>query len=110
MIIFDEPTSSLSEHDSARLFEVIRRLKAGGIAIVYISHFLEEVRSIAQRYTVLRDGEAVASGSMGEGRTDDLDPGKWSDATSARFFRRSRTNRGRSRWSCRPSKHGINSL
>ena len=64
VIIFDEPTSSLSEHDAARLFEVIRRLQSGGIAIVYISHFLEEVRAIAERYTVLRDGEAVASGAL----------------------------------------------
>ena len=64
VIIFDEPTSSLAEHDAARLFDVIRRLRSSGIAIVYISHFLEEVRAIAQRYTVLRDGEAVASGSI----------------------------------------------
>jgi ribose transport system ATP-binding protein len=64
VIIFDEPTSSLSEHDAARLFEVIRRLRDSGISIVYISHFLEEVRAIAQRYTVLRDGEAVAAGSI----------------------------------------------
>ncbi len=64
MIIFDEPTSSLAEHDASRLFAVIRRLRANGIAMVYISHFLEEVRAIAQRYTVLRDGEAVASGAI----------------------------------------------
>ncbi len=64
VIIFDEPTSSLAEHDAARLFEVIRRLRSSGIAIGYISHFLEEVRAIAERYTVLRDGEAVATGSM----------------------------------------------
>lgn len=64
VIIFDEPTSSLAERDAARLFEVIGRLRAGGIAVVYISHFLEEVRAVAQRYTVLRDGEAVASGDL----------------------------------------------
>ncbi len=64
VLIFDEPTSSLSVDDSARLFRVIRRLRDRGIAIVYISHALEEVRAIAQRYTVLRDGEAVASGAI----------------------------------------------
>lgn len=64
VIIFDEPTSSLTEHDASRLFEVIQRLRSRGISIVYISHFLEEVRAIAQRYTVLRDGEDVATGTM----------------------------------------------
>ena len=64
VIIFDEPTSSLSARDSATLFEVIRRLRSEGIGIVYISHFLEEVRAIADRYTVLRDGRNVASGSI----------------------------------------------
>ncbi|HEV3164493.1 MAG TPA: ATP-binding cassette domain-containing protein [Isosphaeraceae bacterium] len=64
VIVFDEPTSSLTERDAARLFEVIARLRSRGLAIVYISHFLEEVRRVAQRYTVLRDGRTVASGSM----------------------------------------------
>jgi ribose transport system ATP-binding protein len=64
VIIFDEPTSSLAEHDAARLFQVIRRLRSEGIGVVYISHFLEEVRAIADRYTVLRDGEAVATGPI----------------------------------------------
>src|SRR4051812_3916878 len=64
VIVFDEPTSSLTERDAERLFVVIDRLRARGLAIVYISHFLEEVRRIAQRYTVLRDGRTVASGAM----------------------------------------------
>jgi ribose transport system ATP-binding protein len=62
VVIFDEPTSSLTEHDTSRLFEVIRRLQKKGISVVYISHFLEEVRSIARRFTVLRDGQTVATG------------------------------------------------
>jgi ribose transport system ATP-binding protein len=66
VIVFDEPTSSLTERDAERLFEVIDRLRARGLAIVYISHFLEEVRRVAQRYTILRDGRAAASGSMAE--------------------------------------------
>jgi ribose transport system ATP-binding protein len=64
VLIFDEPTSSLAEHDAKRLFEVIARLRSQGLAIVYISHFLEEVRAVAQRYTVLRDGETVATGTL----------------------------------------------
>ncbi|CAN5674368.1 sugar ABC transporter ATP-binding protein [soil metagenome] len=64
VLVFDEPTSSLTDRDATRLFEVIERLRQRGLAIVYISHFLEEVQRIAQRFTVLRDGRAVASGSM----------------------------------------------
>jgi ribose transport system ATP-binding protein len=64
VIVFDEPTSSLTERDAERLFEIIERLRAKGLAIVYISHFLEEVRRVAQRYTVLRDGRSVATGPV----------------------------------------------
>jgi ribose transport system ATP-binding protein len=64
VLVFDEPTSSLTEKDAARLFEVIDRLSARGLAVVYISHFLEEVRRVARRYTVLRDGRSVASGPL----------------------------------------------
>jgi ribose transport system ATP-binding protein len=68
VIVFDEPTSSLTERDTERLFAVIERLRARGLSIVYISHFLEEVRRISGRYTVLRDGRTVATGPM-EGTT-----------------------------------------
>jgi ribose transport system ATP-binding protein len=68
VIVFDEPTSSLTERDTERLFTVIERLRARGLSIVYISHFLEEVRRISGRYTVLRDGRTVATGPM-EGTT-----------------------------------------
>jgi ribose transport system ATP-binding protein len=64
VIVFDEPTSSLTEHDAEKLFEVIDRLRGRGLGIVYISHFLEEVRRVAQRYTVLRDGRSVATGPI----------------------------------------------
>ena len=66
VILFDEPTSSLPQKDVARLFEIIDRLKASGIAIIYISHFLEEVRRVADRYTVLRDGHSVGSGVVAD--------------------------------------------
>lgn len=64
LIVFDEPTSSLTQHDAERLFEVIGRLKESGIAIIYISHFLEEVRKVGDRFTVLRDGRTVGGGDL----------------------------------------------
>src|SRR5439155_8222779 len=62
VIVFDEPTSSLTRHDTEHLFALIARLKARGVSIIYISHFLEEVQRLADRYTVLRDGETVGGG------------------------------------------------
>jgi ribose transport system ATP-binding protein len=66
IILMDEPTSSLQRADVERLFVLIRQLRAQGIAIVYISHFLEEVRELADRFTVLRDGRSVATGAMAD--------------------------------------------
>jgi ribose transport system ATP-binding protein len=56
VLVMDEPTSSLARQDTKRLFEVISQLKQEGHAIVYISHFIEEVRDVADRVVVLRDG------------------------------------------------------
>ena len=64
ILVLDEPTSSLTASDTRRLFEVIRKLRGRGLTVLYISHFLEEVLAIADRYTVLRDGETVASGEI----------------------------------------------
>jgi ribose transport system ATP-binding protein len=64
LIVFDEPTSSLTRHDARRLFDVIGRLKNSGMGVVYISHFLEEVREVSDRFTVLRDGRSVGSGEL----------------------------------------------
>ena len=66
VLIFDEPTSSLTATDIEHLFAIVTRLKAEGIIILYVSHFLEEVLRIADRYYVLRDGQQVASGSIAE--------------------------------------------
>ena len=65
-VLLDEPTSSLTKGDIRKLFELIRRLKTQGKAIVYISHFLDEVREIAERIAILRDGELVHQGKMSE--------------------------------------------
>jgi ribose transport system ATP-binding protein len=61
LIVMDEPTSALSNQDAERLFEIIRQLKAQGITVVYVSHRLEEVFSIADRITVLRDGRYIGT-------------------------------------------------
>lgn len=72
VMVFDEPTSSLTEADTRQLFRVIRELRGSGLGIVYISHFLEEVAEIGDRYTVLRDGRVVASGNLRETTLEDI--------------------------------------
>jgi ribose transport system ATP-binding protein len=72
IILMDEPTSSLQRDDVAELFSLIRNLRNDGISVIYISHFLEEVRQIADRYTVLRDGRTVASGDIAAVSDDEL--------------------------------------
>jgi ribose transport system ATP-binding protein len=64
VIVLDEPTSSLTHRDTEHLFALIHRLRQRGVSIVYISHFLEEVQRVADRYTVLRDGRSVATGPV----------------------------------------------
>jgi len=64
LVIMDEPTSSLSIHEVEDLFRVVRQLKAQGTAVVFVTHRLEELAQIADRVTVLRDGETVHEGSM----------------------------------------------
>jgi len=59
ILIFDEPTSSLDKEESERLFDVIRRLKSEGMAIIFITHFLDQVYEISDRITVLRNGELI---------------------------------------------------
>ena len=66
VLVLDEPSSSLTQSDVERLFVVIKRLRARGVGIIYISHFLEECRAIADRYLILRDGASVASGPMAD--------------------------------------------
>jgi ABC-type sugar transport system ATPase subunit len=64
IIVMDEPTSSLSETEVERLFEVVRRLRKKGISVIYISHRLEEIIGLADDVTVLRDGKVVHSESV----------------------------------------------
>lgn len=63
VLVLDEPTSALQPSEKDRLLDVVRQLRADGTAIVYVSHFLEEVFRIADRVTVLRDGSVVTPGA-----------------------------------------------
>jgi ABC-type sugar transport system ATPase subunit len=66
MLILDEPTTSLSLPERRRLFDVVRRLRQRGYALIYITHFMEEVYELADRIVVLRDGRMVGSGTPQE--------------------------------------------
>ncbi len=65
-LIFDEPTAYLTRQETAQLFALIRRLKARGVTIVYISHRLEEVFELADRVSILRDGRLVSTSAVAE--------------------------------------------
>jgi ribose transport system ATP-binding protein len=72
VVVMDEPTSSLTHADTECLFDVIRRLRGSGVSVIYISHFLEEVRAVADRFTVLRDGQAVGGGEVARTPTPEI--------------------------------------
>lgn len=72
IVLMDEPTASLSDREVERLFGVVTALRTQGVALLYISHRLEEVLTIADRITVLRDGETVASATRGSFAHADL--------------------------------------
>ncbi len=72
IIIMDEPTSSLSEAETETLFRIIRLLTGRGIAVVYISHKLDEVMELADRITVIRDGQNIITMNKDETTQDEL--------------------------------------
>lgn len=72
VIAFDEPTSSLSDHETEVLFRLIKRLKDNGVGVIYVSHRLREIFQVADRVTVLRDGRTVGSKDIGEVTIEDL--------------------------------------
>ncbi len=72
ILIMDEPTAALAEHDVQRLFAIVRLLRERGVGIVYISHRMEEIFVLADRITVLRDGEHVATREAAQTTPDDL--------------------------------------
>jgi len=72
VLVLDEPTSSLGHADVAALFNLIRRLKQSGIAVVYISHFIEEVKQVSDRFLVLRDGCNAGGGVTADTRSEEI--------------------------------------
>ncbi len=72
VLVFDEPTSSLGQAETERLFLMIRQLQAAGTTIIYVSHRLDEIFALCQRVSVLRDGKHVATKPIGEVTRDDL--------------------------------------
>jgi rhamnose transport system ATP-binding protein len=66
IVIMDEPTASLTQQEQQRLFTVVRELRASGVGVIYISHRLEEIFALADRVTVLRDGESVGTHPVNE--------------------------------------------
>ena len=72
IVVMDEPTSSLTENEVTHLFEIIKELKAKGVAIIYITHKMEEIFKIADDVTVMRDGKVVGSFPVAELNHDKL--------------------------------------
>jgi ribose transport system ATP-binding protein len=72
LIIMDEPTSPLSEHETKRLFQTILQLKGRGVSVIYISHRLKEIHQVADRVTVLRDGRLIVTRPIQEITSDNL--------------------------------------
>ena len=91
VLIMDEPTASLAKHETEALFDLIDRLKARGISIIYISHRMDEVYRIADRITILRDGQPPAHRAA----QPTSRPSRSSRASSARRSRASSTYRER---------------
>ena len=70
LIVMDEPTAALSEAEVANLVRIVRALKAEGLSIIFVTHRLEEVFRLCDRYTVLRDGRYVATGRVADTSVD----------------------------------------
>ncbi|WP_226344305.1 sugar ABC transporter ATP-binding protein [Agilicoccus flavus] len=72
ILLLDEPTSAISEREVEGLYHVVRRLRAQGVAMVYTTHKMEEIRALADRVVVLRDGNLVLDQAMTETSDDDI--------------------------------------
>jgi ribose transport system ATP-binding protein len=72
LLILDEPTAALTDPEIERLFVNIRRLKNDGVGIIYVSHRMDEIRRIADRVTVMRDGSAVATFNASDATPEEL--------------------------------------
>jgi ABC-type sugar transport system ATPase subunit len=72
VLVMDEPTARLTTHEAAALLDIVRALSDAGTAIVYVSHFLEEVLAVADDVTIMRDGQVVRSRPAGDETADSL--------------------------------------
>ena len=72
IVIFDEPTSSLSVREKQRLFDIIRRLKSEGKTVIYISHFLDEIIELCDNFLVLRNGKVAGTGRVEDRTKNDM--------------------------------------
>jgi len=72
LLIFDEPTSALSESETAEVFRIVRTLRERGMGVIYITHRLEELRTVGDRVTILRDGETVHTGELASLSTEQI--------------------------------------
>jgi len=97
IILFDEPTAALTLADQERLHGIVRSLRSQGVAVVYITHRLEEVFALADRVTVLRDGESIATRSVGVRARDVEAP--WNEADLIRCM----VGREMAQWSPEPA-------
>jgi inositol transport system ATP-binding protein len=91
LIVMDEPTSALSSSEVEKLFRIVRDLKAQGLSIIFVTHRLEEVMQICDRYTVLRDGRLVGSGFIADTTVDGIIRLMVGRQVTALFARRERT-------------------
>lgn len=72
IIVMDEPTSSLTEKEVGHLFRIIRALREDGVALIYISHKMEEIKEISDEVTIMRDGKYIATHNSAEVTTDQI--------------------------------------
>ena len=91
VLVLDEPTSSLGRGDVVHLFALLARLRSQGHAIVYISHFIEEVKSVTDRFVVLRDGRNAGGGTTSDATNETIVSMMVGSAPSDLFPRRTRT-------------------
>jgi inositol transport system ATP-binding protein len=94
LIVMDEPTSALSSTEVEKLFRIVRELKAHGLSIIFVTHRLEEVMQICDRYTVLRDGRLMGSGSIADTTIDGIIRLMVGRQVNALFARREKTVAG----------------
>jgi ribose transport system ATP-binding protein len=72
ILVMDEPTAALDRDDAARLLDLVKRLSAEGVSVVYVSHRMPEIKTVAERITVLKDGRTVMTAPIAEAPTGRL--------------------------------------